>query len=631
MHPCSIQRCKRLPQLCAASVALAALNFVSLRLDQVPGGLGRQLTTLDLASTAGTSIDEVETSVAETRDSDALRQGTPDRCDVLVAGGSTAALSAAITAAEVCPACTVCLTEPTDWIGGQLVSVPAIDFGAFAGQVSKQGASFRSLMSYFAADPSHRKACWVSSLCYPPALVLAWFAEQQRRFPRLILLNRTTVAGVARGDSDTALDWHNGGSAPIRRVRLVRRRAKKGYVEWTEHLSSELTDWYSGKASTRYAKVVVDVSVGVVVEASELGDVLLTAGAEATQGVEIPLESSLDSDDQCGQSATLPFFMEYVAAPAVDPSPGGSDEGIPFWDTECCCPGGAALPGTSNCSWDGVWSYRRITLAPGGYFGTANVGDVSMQNWGHGNDLNNGNLLAPLKVARASVAAGLWAGGVTLTTLARLEARSYGWFRAYAAGATVNPEEPGPPESQLVLNRMHSGTVHGLTKFPYLRDTRRAVGLEGFRMDHTTMDDKNGTRKVGYRFSDTVALGSYAFDIHPGDGYGAGRSSKCKLPSYLSSSGRVGPQGVPFYVPFRALTVRDVPNMLTAGKTMAMTFWANTAAREHPGEWNSGVAAGSAAALMVARGWASTADALAHVGEIAAVLSGSAIQQALSW
>ncbi len=43
---------------------------------------------------------------------------------------------------------------------------------------------------------------------------------------------------------------------------------------------------------------------------------------------------SFDGDDQCGEFATLPFFMEYVVAPAVDPSPGGSDEGIPFWDTE---------------------------------------------------------------------------------------------------------------------------------------------------------------------------------------------------------------------------------------------------------------------------------------------------------
>ena len=39
-------------------------------------------------------------------------------CDVLVVGGSTAALAAALSAADDAPSSTVCLTEPTDWLGG---------------------------------------------------------------------------------------------------------------------------------------------------------------------------------------------------------------------------------------------------------------------------------------------------------------------------------------------------------------------------------------------------------------------------------------------------------------------------------------------------------------------------------
>lgn len=39
-------------------------------------------------------------------------------CDIVVAGGSTAALAAGITAAESAPELIVCLTEPTDWYVG---------------------------------------------------------------------------------------------------------------------------------------------------------------------------------------------------------------------------------------------------------------------------------------------------------------------------------------------------------------------------------------------------------------------------------------------------------------------------------------------------------------------------------
>jgi ribulose 1,5-bisphosphate synthetase/thiazole synthase len=43
-------------------------------------------------------------------------------CDIVVAGGSTASLAAAITAAEAAPELTVCFTEITDWPGGQMSS-----------------------------------------------------------------------------------------------------------------------------------------------------------------------------------------------------------------------------------------------------------------------------------------------------------------------------------------------------------------------------------------------------------------------------------------------------------------------------------------------------------------------------
>ena len=57
---------------------------------------------------------------------------------------------------------------------------------------------------------------------------------------------------------------------------------------------------------------------------------------------------------------------------------------------------------------------------------------------------------------------------------------------------------------------------------------------------------------------------------------------------------------IPFYIPFRALTVAGAPNLLVAGKNMATSFLTNSVTRLHPNEWASGTAAGVAAAMMSA-------------------------------
>lgn len=86
----------------------------------------------------------------------------------------------------------------------------------------------------------------------------------------------------------------------------------------------------------------------------------------------------------------------------------------------------------------------------------------------------------------------------------------------------------------------------------------------------------------------------------------------------------------PFYFPFRALTVEGAPNVLTAGKTISMSFAANTAAREHLDEWSCGVASGAAAAMMATRAW-NSAQLLEHVAELQELLRSETIGQPLEW
>eukprot|EP00750_Incisomonas_marina_P001552 INCI1132.3.p1 GENE.INCI1132.3~~INCI1132.3.p1 ORF type:complete len:495 (+),score=74.00 INCI1132.3:469-1953(+) len=447
----------------------------------------------------------------------------PSHCDILVAGGSTAALAAAITAAEANAEAVVCLTEPTDWPGGQMTSsgVSAIDFGSLNRRPENQPKSFRDLVS-FLHDHQQNPGCWVSTECYDPqSMVNGWVMPRILAAENLVFLDRTVVRGAER---------HANGS--ISGLNLVQRRAVAGVDEWELPLSQSLGDWYSPIDSERFEKRFLNISAQVVVEATEFGDVLLTADLAAGQGVERPMEMSAPgSDSTCGQAATLTFYMELLDHDPAEPDPappGSTAGGTPFSTQGCCCPQepidshivethGSTSGVTSkagSCDYRTIWSYRRASSRKPTEptFFEVLPGDVSQQNWGNpsGNDLDNAYLFQPLETARATVSAGQWAGGINLTALEMLEQRAYGWFWAYRS-AFPNATD----RSRLVLNRNFSGTSHGLSKMPYLRDTRRAVGIDGFRAQQASQTPASGGGTgAGEYFNDTVAFGNYPSDDH---------------------------------------------------------------------------------------------------------------------
>ena len=129
--------------------------------------------------------------------------------------------------------------------------------------------------------------------------------------------------------------------------------------------------------------------------------------------------------------------------------------------------------------------------------------------------------------------------------------------------------------------------------------------------------------KTSTRFDDRVAIGVYFYgDVH------RMVASICPLPAYFDAPHH---DVLPYFLPARALTHADAPNLLVAGKSMAQSFWANAATRLHPEEWGTGVAAGAAASLMVARGWSTTTTLLANVGDLQDVLRSPLAQSPLEW
>jgi hypothetical protein len=107
---------------------------------------------------------------------------------------------------------------------------------------------------------------------------------------------------------------------------------------------------------------------------------------------------------------------------------------------------------------------------------------------------------------RAEAAAG-WKGGVNLTALRMLEDRAYGWFSLMKSSAIALGERSWI--GRLELNRTTSGTQHGLSKMVYWRDTRRAVGVDGFKLLHTELRDNDIQLPTGTPFEDSVAIGDY--------------------------------------------------------------------------------------------------------------------------
>ena len=186
------------------------------------------------------------------------------------------------------------------------------------------------------------------------------------------------------------------------------------------------------------------------------------------------------------------------------------------------------------------------------------------------------------------------------------------------------------------------GTVHGLSKYPYMREGRRIIGRpswgqpQGFtvweidisRRDYTdkyyteTLSPETyrslkaalsgleataviggeSVKKIGRSrstiYPDSVGIAHYAIDFHP-----CMVKSPPEAPGNIERPGerRGAGQAYPFQIPLRAMIPQKIDNMLVAGKSIATSHIAAAAYRVHSFEWSSGAAAGTTAAFSLDR------------------------------
>ncbi len=142
-----------------------------------------------------------------------------------------------------------------------------------------------------------------------------------------------------------------------------------------------------------------------------------------------------------------------------------------------------------------------------------------------------------------------------------------------------------------------TGTCHHLAKLPYIRESRRSIGYQDFLMNVTTISGP-ARNLHGYIFDDRLCIGAYYVDIH--------FMNSCSYPPYI----RKYYPSLPYYIPLRAMTNRDIDNLIPIGKTMAQSFLVNSAVRLHPVEFSIGQAAGVIGTYAVQKNLQSVAEML---------------------
>ncbi len=322
----------------------------------------------------------------------------------------------------------------------------------------------------------------------------------------------------------------------------------------------------------------------LVIDATELGDLLPLCGAEHVVGAETvaqtgePQAQPVQAMPHCVQSFTYTFACERRSEGEVHTIPrpekyehyratqpyslrievhGGEIYGetsgwldYQLYDT---------MPGTKG----GLWTYRRL-LDRATFAGHVEH-DLTLFNW-PGNDYRDRSLLesTALDAARA---------------LQDAKRVSLGFLHWLQTEAPASGRRLGAPEIRLRPDVM--GSADGLCKFPYIRESRRIQAKKTIVEQEVSAKHQSGPRAA--HFADSVGVGWYPIDIHRSGPDDVGASCRTK----------------PFQIPLGALLPVRIINLIAGAKNIGTTHITNGCYRLHPIEWNIGEAAGSLAAFAL--------------------------------
>jgi len=493
------------------------------------------------------------------------------KADVVIIGGGLGGCAAAIAACR--NGASVIMTEPTDWIGGQISqqAVPPDEhkwiesFGR-----TETYARFRTLIRdyYKQHYPLTSKARQVANLnpgngsvsriCHEPKVGIA--ALQSLLAPLVssgqltLLVNTQPVSASCTGDriESVACQMH-GRSQPV-----------------------TLQGTY-------------------FIDASEEGDLLPLSGTEYVLGAESQAQTGephapekanpqniqafthcFAMDHRAGEDHTIDrpamydFWKDHV--PPLQPAWSGKILSLDYSHprtlkpkTLSFVPCGKETPAPRTKSLN-LWLYRRMidrnNFTPGSY-----ASDITVVNWPQ-NDYMLGNITDVSPAEREK----------QIDAAKQLSLSLLYWLQTAAPRPDGGEGWPG-----LRLRKDIVGTADGLAKYPYIRESRRIRAELTIKEQDLTYNarlaaqGKNKKPLLAKPFADTVGIGYYHLDLHPSTGGD----------NYIDMG------SVPFQIPLGALIPERVENLVAGCKNIGTTHISNGCYRLHPVEWSIGEAAGA--------------------------------------
>jgi hypothetical protein len=480
-------------------------------------------------------------------------------CECLVVGGSLGGVAAALALSE--RGYTVCLTEETDWLGGQATSqgVSALDefwvveqFGTTASyarfrQLIRNHYLHNTTLSEKGKSMTHFNPgnAWVSKLCYEPKVGVQAIEQMLQPYidtGRLQIFYQYRPVAVITQD----------GTISQVEVESVNRTASQAQR--------------------------LRFTAAMVLDATDLGDLLPLAGIDyvsGTQGVADTGEAHAypgPSQPDWVQSFTYPFAVEYCPGENhTIPKPPGYEY---FRDTQTYtfnlyyartgCKRFMMFPANDEAK--EFWNYRRLIDAEL-FSDSCYPHDIAMINW-PGNDYDRRNLIDKSWEEQLQI---------------RDEAKRLSLGLLYWLQTEAPRDDGGTGYPELKLRPDIMGTSDGLSKYPYIRESRRIRAV-------TTVKEEDLSRAARPNWArakiwqDSVGIGYYFIDTHACSG---GQKFNLDI------------QARPYQVPLSAMLAPGWNNFLPACKNIGVTHIANGAYRLHPTEWSIGEAAGHMAAYCL--------------------------------
>ncbi len=572
-------------------------------------------------------------------------------CEILVVGGGLAGVAASYEA--LLAGKTVCLTEITDWVGGQISAqgTSALDEQGTQRSLLFYPSGYLELRSrianyYGKLNPGE---CWVSESCFLPQdghqILLTQLQEAaQKGGGTLHWFPSTVIKDLVISESG---NWLEGAIA------IQHQPQPNAPPLNTFPLSQTIVDWYNYNDSPYFQKKVIKFypvnrqsSNWYVIEATETGEIIALADVPYRVGIDPrshfePTSSSETYYPYCTQGFTYTFALEQTDARQSYTMPDWYLGHAHYYSYEL----------ERFADLDLLFTYRRIWSPTTGelktvgglQFSTPTPGDISLQNWTWGNDYRPGNPEDNLVYTREQLTAtgqlepGCWLGGLRTETLAKGEEHALGFFYWLVMGTTDSQlgtgiKQPFPYYRLLTGLDSPMGTIHGLSKYPYIREGRRIIGRpsfgypDGFTIREIDISRRNyldpyyretlspdtyrrlekmiaglegeprASRRRSTIYPDAVGIGHYSIDFHP-----CMQDSPAEKYRNREREGerRAQGQAYPFQIPLRAMIPQKIDNLLVAGKSIATSHIAAAAYRVHSFEWSSGAAAGLVAVFAL--------------------------------